>query len=122
MNHYLRYIPLLLWSGVIVYGSSQGAVSVVETRTIDVFIHKVAHLTEYAILYLLFIYAFFSNRRRYALLSIIALLFVFLFGLSDEVHQSFTPTRSPRVSDAFVDVCGGMIGYLLAKICIKKKE
>ncbi|MDQ3099566.1 MAG: VanZ family protein [bacterium] len=122
MKHYGRYLPLILWTGVIVWGSSRSSVSVTEARDLDILIHKLAHIVEYAILYLVFVYAFFSNKRTYPQLAIFALLFVFLFGVSDELHQSLTPTRSPRISDAFVDVTGGIVGYLIAKIYLKKKE
>jgi VanZ family protein len=122
MKQYFRCIPLLIWCGIIIFGSSQSAVSVTETRDLDIFIHKLAHITEYAILYILFIYAFFTTRRSYPQLAVAGLLFVFLFGLSDEFHQLLTPTRGPRVSDAFVDLAGGIVGYLLTKIYIKKRS
>ncbi len=122
MKRYRRSIPLLIWSGVIIFGSSQGAVTVTQARDFDVFIHKCAHLTEYAILYLCFIYAFYTNKKNYPVLSAIGLLFIFFFGISDELHQLLTPTRGPRVSDAFIDLTGGILGYLLIKIFHKKRS
>ncbi len=122
MKRYKRYLPLLIWSGVIIFGSSQGSVTVVQARDFDVFIHKCAHLAEYAILYLCFIYAFYTSKKNYPVLSVIGLLFIFLFGISDELHQLLTPTRGPRISDAFVDVTGGLLGYLLIKIFHKKRS
>lgn len=116
MKSICRKIPLILWSGVIVFGSSQASVSVTQARDLDVFIHKLAHIIEYSILYIFFVYAYYSRASRFPLVSIIGLCFVFLFGLSDEIHQSFTPTRSPRISDAFVDFCGGVAGYIIVKL------
>ena len=41
------------------------------------------------------------------------LLIVFLYGASDEFHQSFVPTRTARVSDVFIDTAGGAFGLLV---------
>jgi hypothetical protein len=35
------------------------------------------------------------------------LLIVFLYAATDEFHQSFVPTRTPLVSDVFIDTVGG---------------
>jgi len=40
------------------------------------------------------------------------LLIVFLYAASDEFHQSFVPTRTPLVSDVFIDTAGGATGLL----------
>lgn len=112
----LRYLPLITCASLIIFGSSQPAVSVSVQQDLDIFTHKIAHLLEYAILYLTFIFAFYSQRKNYPALSLAGLLFVFCFGISDEFHQLFTPTRGPRVSDAFVDFFGAVVGYMLLKV------
>jgi VanZ family protein len=40
------------------------------------------------------------------------LLVVFLYAALDEFHQSFVPTRTPLVSDVFIDTAGAAIGLL----------
>ena len=40
----------------------------------------------------------------------VALSLVFLYAASDEFHQRFVPTRTPLVSDVFIDTCGGAAG------------
>ena len=42
----------------------------------------------------------------------LALSIVFLYAASDEFHQIFVPTRTPLVSDVFIDTAGGAIGLL----------
>ena len=37
-----------------------------------------------------------------------------LFGISDEFHQSFVPSRTPDISDLFFDFLGSLVG---AGIC-----
>ncbi len=118
----IRIAPLIIWSLVIFFASSQGAVTVAEEQEIDVLVHKLAHVAEYCILYIFFIIACYSTRKKYPVLSLWGIVFVFIFGFFDEIHQSFTPTRSPKVSDAFVDLFGGFVGYILTRIYPKKKE
>jgi VanZ family protein len=78
---------------------------------------KCAHLTEYAILALLFWRALHASKNELPAWSWPkvggTLLLVFLFAASDEFHQSFVPTRTPLVSDVFIDTTGGAIGLLV---------
>jgi VanZ family protein len=84
-------------------------------------IRKCAHLTEYAILALLFWRAIRQPRRddvrpwRWDQAGL-ALALVFLYAASDELHQVFVPDRTGMVSDIFVDSTGGAIGLLLLNL------
>jgi len=40
-------------------------------------------------------------------------LIVFLYASTDEFHQMFVPTRTPMVSDVFIDTSGAIIGMIL---------
>jgi VanZ family protein len=81
-------------------------------------IRKCAHLTEYAVLCLLLWRAVrkpvphdprpWSWRE-----ATIAVLIVFLYASTDEFHQRFIPTRTPMVSDVFIDTTGALIGMLV---------
>jgi len=91
------------------------------------FIRKCGHLTEYAVLALLLWRATrqpVKNDPRpwnWRLAEVI-LGVVFLYAASDEFHQRFVPTRTPLVSDVFIDTGGGAIGLLalwLVRICRK---
>jgi VanZ family protein len=119
-NRYLRMIPLILWCALIFYMSSQDAVSVAESRSLDIFIHKLAHLFEYAVLYLLFMFAIDPSLRRNQRYAIYGVIFTALYGLSDEVHQSFNPTRSPQAYDVLVDALGGLIGFAILRLAFAK--
>jgi VanZ family protein len=39
-----------------------------------------------------------------------AIVLSFLYGLSDEVHQMFTPGRSPDILDVVADTAGASLG------------
>ena len=82
---------------------------------IHYFIRKCAHLTEYAVLALLFWRAVRrpvkNDYRPWSWSEAgVALLLVFLYSASDEFHQRFVPTRTPLVSDTLIDTCGGAAG------------
>ena len=81
-------------------------------------IRKCAHLTEYAVLAILLWRAVRKPTRgdlrpwswREAL---IAVLMVFLYASTDEFHQRFVPSRTPMVSDVFIDTSGAIAGMIL---------
>jgi VanZ family protein len=76
------------------------------------FLDKIGHLLEYALFgYLL--KRGFSNSPRTKLSSHSSFLVVvtaFLYGVSDEVHQIFVPTRNPEVLDLLFDGTGAFLG------------
>ena len=77
---------------------------------------KCCHLAEYAVLALLVWRALHVNQNNLPPWSWPkvggTLLIVFLYAASDEFHQIFVPTRTPRVTDVLIDTCGGVIGLL----------
>jgi len=104
-----RYLPLVVWCLVIfLFSSRPRTINVGPTYWTDFVVKKIAHLIEYAILAILSYRAFGRSKK-------IALLFVLLYGASDEFHQSFIPTREPRVRDIIIDVIGGGLGLWLIK-------
>jgi VanZ family protein len=79
---------------------------------------KCAHLTEYAILALLFWRAVRKpvkgDTRPWSWrLGIGAVLFVALYASSDEFHQRFVPTRDASVHDVLIDTTGAAVGMFL---------
>lgn len=82
-------------------------------------VRKVAHFTEYLILYMLVFNATYEkvNLKKSLITSI---LVVFLYACSDEIHQIFVPGRTSRIRDVVIDTCGGMIGFLFLWIKNKK--
>lgn len=74
-------------------------------------IFKSLHLIEYAVLFMLFVrFLFLLGLKKPFFL---ALVLTFLYGLSDEWHQSFIVGREGKLLDAFVDGLGGVIGWVL---------
>ena len=87
-------------------------------------IRKAGHLTEYALLALLLWRAIHHTRRPPVAPKLggggwrwdeagLSLASVFLYAASDEFHQIFVQSRTPLVSDVFIDACGGATSLLL---------
>jgi VanZ family protein len=110
-------LPPLLWAGLLFYLSSQS--SLPSLSTLPQF-DKVEHLGAYGVLgaltYRAFA-AFGAPSRRAVLLAFIAGA---LYGVSDELHQIFTPNRTADVFDALADGTGSGLGatawWLLVRI------
>ena len=45
-----------------------------------------------------------------------------IYAISDEIHQSFIPGRSPQVTDVLLDTMGVILGILWVILVIKIKE
>ncbi len=77
---------------------------------------KTFHLIEYATLFVLINFAL--NKKT------TSILIAYLYAVSDEIHQSFTPGRTPKFTDTLIDLLGILIGFLVVKFIwprIKKK-
>jgi Predicted integral membrane protein len=102
--HYCSPAPLVLPDHIAHHPGSGG-----------IFPRKAAHVSEYAVLAVLFYRAFvhtvFQSRR--ALSAGIVLLSCAAYATSDEFHQSFVPSRTASLRDVMIDVCGATLAVLL---------
>jgi len=74
-------------------------------------VRKLAHFTEYAVLFTVLAVAL---RRAYSRLSaasiaVISLAVSVVFAASDEFHQIFVAGRTPALSDVWLDSCGALL-------------
>jgi VanZ family protein len=100
-------VPLLRWFFP--------TISPITLVRVEFFLRKAAHVSEYAVLAVLFYRAFvhtvFQSRR--ALSAGIVLLSCAAYASSDEFHQSFVPSRTSSLRDVMIDVCGATLAVLL---------
>jgi VanZ family protein len=96
------WLPVFVWCLFIFCLSSFPTPQPTKTL-LDFLFHKAFHLFEYAILFVL-VYRAGKD-------PILAILFVILYGLSDEIHQSFVATRGASSSDVLIDFMGGVLGW-----------
>ncbi len=121
---FIRYwLPALIWMLLIFLGSSIPSARVSQNGTLDFLAHKVAHLFEYAVLYLLVYRALNQGKGAFDKREIVVALFlVTLYGGSDEFHQSFIPGRESRLRDVFIDFLGGLAGVVIWKYYLKVRK
>lgn len=135
---FIKYwLPVLLWMGLIFSGSGDTHSFNRSSRIIAplvrwLFPHifedhlelivlgarKCAHLTEYAVLAILFWRARRKPVKRDPRpwswrLAGAAILFVALYAATDEWHQSFVPNREGCVRDVLIDTTGAALGMVL---------
>ena len=89
-------------------------------------IRKIAHFSIYTLVGFLLM-ALFSTyesiKRKYQIY--ISAIIGILYAISDEIHQSFTPGRGPKITDVFIDSLGvffGMTVILLIVEIINRKN
>lgn len=85
------------------------------------FIRTLAHLTEYAILALL-VYRTWGGRNRCGWrphLAFWCVAIAALYSVTDEYHQSLTPTRVASAFDCAIDITGAAFGMLLANVVVR---
>lgn len=113
------WLPILIWAGLIFFGSSLPAVRVSPDGLIDFLSHKMVHLVEYSVFYVLLYRALVEGHLVVHRGKVVAsFLATFIFALSDEYHQSFIPGRSARGRDTVIDLLGSLLGVFLWKYSV----
>ena len=130
----LKYwLPVLIWLGVIFIGSSdmmsaehtsriiapllrwlRPDISPETIATVQFYVRKAAHLTEYAILAMLLGRAMARGVGKWS--GAIAVFVVIAAGVvaaADEYHQSFVQSRTSSPGDVLIDICGAIVGLPL---------
>jgi len=122
MVKFVRFIrywsPPLLWMTTIFYFSSQLHVTVTGRFLFDFVIFKVLHMIEYAILYFLLFRAVYSLPKPQFTLKnqfLFGLIIASIYALSDEIHQTFVPTREGKIRDVIIDITGILLMYIYIK-------
>ena len=100
--HFWRWLPLLLWMGLIFIVSGTPGDEIPRFGVADFLIKKGGHAVAYAVLALL------AKRAtgRYD----VALVITFLYAISDEIHQLFVVGRYGQPLDVLIDLLGGLFG------------
>ncbi len=105
------YLPPILYAGLIFYLSSRSFENVSLAHGLD----KGVHLIVYAGLGYLVLRALhrFEQRPR---IYLWAVCLVFLYGLSDELHQRMVPGRTFEILDLLVDGLGGILAAVVCRV------
>lgn len=138
MRAFLRFwLPVLIWM-LVIFGASADSHSYehssrivipllrwlfphmpyLEMERIHHFCRKCCHVAEYSIFGFLVFRALSHSQTPLSPWSWPrvggTLFIVCLYAASDEFHQIYVPTRTPRFLDVCIDTAGGAVGLLLA--------
>lgn len=110
------WLPPIALMVIIFFLSSRQSIAVTEDFISDFIIFKSLHIAEYGLLTYLLARAI--RKTTDWLMSdvlMIAALTAILYGITDEIHQTFVPTRSGAIRDIFIDSIGVYAAYFLIK-------
>jgi VanZ family protein len=82
-------------------------------------IKKAGHAFTFGVLAALYLYALkgkISLVETQGVFFLLSLFLAFLYALSDEYHQSFTPGRHSSGHDVIIDVCGALLALVLLHV------
>lgn len=103
----LKWLPAVAWAGVVFRLSS------LQSGDLPSAPGWIGHLGIYTILGAL-VYAPMSRDMSVRRRMVVTILICSLYGVTDEFHQSFVPTRVPDVFDWIVDTVGATLGGMTA--------
>jgi VanZ family protein len=111
----LYWLPVVLYCLLIFIQSSYPA-----TQSFPSFPHmdKLAHAGAYALLGFFFFRAFRTTGvgKKAVWLVILSALASSLYGISDEIHQYFVPSRTADILDMAANTAGSVIGAIAAQL------
>jgi VanZ family protein len=126
-----NWLPVVAWAGLIFYFSTDQFSSLntgeifgfllswlfpelptEEIEPVHGTMRKLGHWGEYFVLSVLFLWALENEpgRRWKGRHAIYTLIFVLLYAIGDEFHQSFVPSRTASFGDVTIDLLGGICG------------
>lgn len=112
MKFFSFWIPVVVWMAIIFFLSSRERILVSEQQTLNFIIFKTLHVIEYFLLYVLLLRAL-RNTAGLQKTSVFWGTFVLtaLYAATDELHQSYVPTREGKVRDVIIDAFGAMLAW-----------
>ena len=122
IKKFLKYwLPVFLWAGFIFYLSAVPNLNSGLVVFWDVFLRKLAHVTEFGILFFLIFRAWRGYGLNFKKSLALGFILAILYAFSDEAHQYFVAERQARLKDIAIDSLG-VILLSLGLIFLKLKR
>ncbi len=117
---FLYWLVVIVWMAFIFSISSIPNLSPGFSAKTNIFLSKLAHITEYALLTLLLIRALRHSFPSLPLRSILEIAFIigYFYAVSDEFHQLSIIGREGTFRDVMIDT----IGITLMPLCFSKQK
>jgi VanZ family protein len=118
-EHTSRFlVPFLLWLAP--------HISFKTIMTIQFFVRKAGHVTEYAILATLLWrvarHHWPLRREDFWKPAMLVLCVAMTFAVTDEFHQSFFPSRTATAHDVIIDTVGAIVGLLICRMFVRRNK
>jgi VanZ family protein len=105
-----RVLPIIYMIAIWMMSShSSDAIVELPNSEWDGYIKESLHLVEFGLLYLFLALALLTMRELNGGINMILILISCLYGLTDEIHQSFVPYRTATVIDLVKDCVGVLV-------------
>lgn len=88
----------------------------------ELIIRKSAHMSEYALLCLTFIYAFSHYQLTMKQVLFYSIFCSFAYACSDEIHQLFIGGRAGQFTDVLIDTSGACFMSIICYFIIKYRK
>jgi VanZ family protein len=105
----LRWLGVLAWAAMIFLASNQQGLAVTDDPGVDRPLRQLAHIGVYAVLTILLTWALTGPRIPPLRVAVTGGLLALLYGVTDEWHQAFVPTRMGRPEDLVWDGLGAVV-------------
>ena len=113
-----RWLAVLGWAALIFLLSAQPGLRVSADPSVDQPIREFAHGAMYAMLTLLLGWGLAGREAPTTLVLVGAAVLAFLYGVTDEWHQTFVPSRHGRPDDLVWDglgIAAGVVALALVR-------
>jgi VanZ family protein len=124
LKWFFRVLPVAYMFAIWIM-SSMPANALVELPllSLDRFIKESLHLVEFGILYVFLVLALQTTKILTPTVNVICAIFAGMYGILDEVHQSFVPFRSATIIDGVKDWIGvGVSWYVVCTAFFENKR
>jgi len=117
----IYWLPLILYCLFIYIQSAHPSPKQIPSFPL---VDKVLHVAAYGIMGILFYRAYQTLRIKdnIQLLMLLSVVSASLYGISDEIHQSFVPFREAEVADVIADIIGAFSGVWLYRLVAVYRE
>jgi VanZ family protein len=127
VSRLLRWLPAIAWAGFIFVLSDQPGLRVSDDAAIDGPLRALGHVAVFAVLAFLLVLALggvtgSDPRPAPGRRALIAFALATLYGVVDEVHQSFVPDRTGRADDVLQDAAGAALGVAVALVLERRRR
>ena len=118
---FFAWAPVFVWMIIIFILSSRQRLTVSHEYVLNFIFFKTLHMVEYGTLFLLCVRA--SNMSgKVGIWEVYkrAFIITILYAISDELHQTFVPTREGSLRDVIIDGIGASIIWYFLSIQLPK--